>query len=200
MRRTLLTLVGLLLTGLRGAPAGAQADADARELAAYRLTMAAVRQVDAVTDAIYAEMRKDPKFQEYARLNAQVEALEAKEERTEAEDERLEQLRERLDALESEQAGEEDDTIETLSDMEAMLTRTPAMARGLRAAGMAPREYAKFMLTMLGASLAAGLKKEGMLAALPQGVSAENVKFVEEHEAELTAVQKKWDAMSKGVK
>lgn len=200
MRRTLLTLASLFLMVVWATPATAQADADARELAAYRLTIAAVRQVDAVTDAIYAEMKKDPKFQEHARLNAQVEALEAKEERTEAEDERLEQLREKLDALEAEQSTEEDENIETLSDMEAMLKRTPPMARGLRAAGMAPREYAKFMLTMLGAAMTASLKKQGMLAAVPEGVSLENVKFVEEHEAELTALQKKWEAMGKGVK
>ena len=50
------------------------------------------------------------------------------------------------------------------------------------------------------ASFAAGFKKEGMLTAMPEGVSPENVKFVEEHEAELTALQKKWEAMSKGVK
>lgn len=224
-------------------PAGAQTDPDLRELKSYRLTMAAVRQVDAATVAMAAEMKKDSKYQEYLRLEAQIsalekkgtpteaeqklaadiEALESKEELTDVEAARLEQLREQLDALEQkremrteaedarlEQLREQRDSLEaavgpglekaeTLSDWEAAIRQYPPMARALRAAGMSPRDCAKFWLSMFGAGMVAGLKMAGHVQEMPKDlaevVSAENVKFVEEHAAELTALQKKWEAL-----
>jgi hypothetical protein len=242
----MLRAVPLLLPVLLFAPlAGAQTDADMRELRAYRLTMAAVRQVDAATEAMAAEMKKDPKYQEYLKLEAEISALEkkgspteveqklaadisaleSKAEWTEAETARLEQLRERLDALEQKREGRSDaddarleqlrerrDALEasvgprleeanSLSEWEAAIRQYPPMARGLRAAGMSPRDYAKFMLSMLGAGTVAGFKKAGLVKGMPKEleavVSAENVKFVEEHAAELTALQKKWEALGK---
>lgn len=242
----MLRAVPLLFPVLLFAPlAGAQTDADMRELRAYRLTMAAVRQVDAATVAMAAEMKKDPKYQEFLKLEAQIsaleqkgapteaeqklaadiEALESKEEWTDAEAARLEQLREQLDALEQRRAGrteadearleqlrEQRDALEaavgpglekaeSLSDWEAAIRQYPPMARALRAAGMSPRDYAKFWLSMLGAGMVAGLKMAGHMQAMPKEVadvvSAENVKFVEQHAAELTALQKKWEALGK---
>jgi hypothetical protein len=65
---------------------------------------------------------------------------------------------------------------------------------------MSPRDYAKFMLSMLGAGTVAGFKKAGLVNGMPKEVeavvSAENVKFVEEHAAELTALQRKWEALA----
>jgi DNA repair exonuclease SbcCD ATPase subunit len=230
---------------LFASPAAAQSDVDMRELRSYRLTMAAVRQVDAATVAMAAEMKKDPKYQEYLKLEAEIsalekkggpteaaqklaadiEALESKGEWTDAEAARLEQLREQLDALEQkrpmrtdaddarlEQLRERSDALEeatgpgldkaeTLSEWEAAIRRHPAMARGLRAAGMSPRDYAKFMLSMLGAGMVAGLKMAGHIKETPKEladvVSPENVKFVEQHHAELAALQKKWEALGK---
>jgi len=54
------------------------------------------------------------------------------------------------------------------------------------------------MISMLQSAIAAGMKKAGMLKDLPPGVSAENVKFVEEHEAELKALQKEFQALAPG--
>src|SRR5712691_5255928 len=102
----MLRAVPLLLPVLLFAPlAGAQTDGDMRELRGYRLTMAAVRQVDAATQAMAAEMKKDPKYLEYLKLETEISALEKKEASTEAETARLEQLRERLDALEQKREG-----------------------------------------------------------------------------------------------
>jgi hypothetical protein len=197
----MLRAVPLLLSVLLFAPlAGAQTDPDMRELRGYRLTMAAVRQVDAATQAMAAEMKKDPKYLEYLKLETEVSALESKEERTEADDARLEQLRERRDALEA-SVGPRLEESNTLSEWEAAIRQYPPMARGLRAAGMSPRDYAKFMLSMLGAGTVAGFKKAGLVNGMPKEVeavvSAENVKFVEEHAAELTALQRKWEALVK---
>lgn len=242
----MLRAVPLLIPALLFAPpAGAQTDPDVRELKSYRLTMAAVRQVDAATAAMVTEMKKDPKYQEFLKLEAQIsalekkgapseveqklaadiEALESKGEWTDAEAARLEQLREQLDALEQkrvmrteaedarlEQLREQRDALEastgprleeanTLSEWEAAIRQYPPMARALRAAGMSPRDYAKFMLSMLGAGMVAGLKTAGHMKEMPKEVagvvSAENVKFVEQHAAELTALQKKWEALGK---
>lgn len=225
--------------------ARAQNDPDMRELQSYRLTMAAVRQVDAATMAMMAEMKKDPKYQEYLKLEAEIsalekkgapteaeqklaadiEALESKGEWTEAEAARLEQLREQLDALEQkrpvrteadearltrlreqrdaldETTGPQLERAETLSEWEAAIRQYPPMARALRAAGMSPRDYAKFMLSMLGAGMAAGMKTAGLVKELPKEVTdvipAENIRFVEQHAAELAALQKKWEALGK---
>ena len=195
-------VVPLLLPVLLFAPlAGAQTDGDMRELRGYRLTMAAVRQVDAATQAMAAEMKKDPKYLEYLKLETEISALEKKGAPTEADDARLEQLRERRDALEA-SVGPRLEEANTLSEWEAAIRQYPPMARGLRAAGMSPRDYAKFMLSMLGAGTVAGFKKAGLVKGMPKEleavVSAENVKFVEEHAAELTALQRKWEAGEDG--
>lgn len=197
----MLRAVPLLLSVLLFAPlAGAQTDPDMRELRGYRLTMAAVRQVDAATQAMAAEMKKDPKYLEYLKLETEISALEKKGAPTEADDARLEQLRERRDALEA-SVGPRLEEAKTLSEWEAAIRQYPPMARGLRAAGMSPRDYAKFMLSMLGAGTVAGFKKAGLVNGMPKEVeavvSAENVKFVEEHAAELTALQRKWEALVK---
>ena len=194
-------VVPLLLPVLLFAPlAGAQTDGDMRELRGYRLTMAAVRQVDAATQAMAAEMKKDPKYLEYLKLETEISALEKKGAPTEADDARLEQLRERRDALEA-SVGPRLEEANSLSEWEAAIRQYPPMARGLRAAGMSPRDYAKFMLSMLGAGTVAGFKKAGLVKGMPKEleavVSAENVKFVEEHAAELTALQRKWEALGK---
>jgi hypothetical protein len=197
----MLRAVPLLLPVLLFAPlAGAQTDGDMRELRGYRLTMAAVRQVDAATQAMAAEMKKDPKYLEYLKLETEISALEKKGAPTEADDARLEQLRERRDALEA-SVGPRLEEANTLSEWEAAIRQYPPMARGLQAAGMSPRDYAKFMLSMLGAGTVAGFKKAGLVKGMPKEleavVSAENVKFVEEHAAELTALQRKWEALGK---
>lgn len=196
MRTTLRLAFSFFPVLVCGAPVNAQTDADTKELASYRLTMAAVHRVDAATEAMVAEMKKDPRYQEQLKLTAEITALEEKDERTEAEDARLEQLREKLDALES-AAAPSFEHAETLTQMEAAIRQFPPMAQALRSVGMPPREYAKFMLAMFQGATAAGMKKAGLLKELPPGVLAENVKFVEEHEAELTALQKKWDTMGK---
>jgi hypothetical protein len=196
----MLRAVPLLLPVLLFAPlAGAQTDGDMRELRGYRLTMAGVRQVDAATQAMAAEMKKDPKYLEYLKLETEISALEKKGAPTEADDARLEQLRESRDALEA-SVGPRLEEAKTLSEWEAAIRQYPPMARGLRAAGMSPRDYAKFMLSMLGAGTVAGFKKAGLVNGMPKEVeavvSAENVKFVEEHAAELTALQRKWEALA----
>jgi hypothetical protein len=70
----------------------------------------------------------------------------------------------------------------------------------LNAAGLAPREYSKYMLASMMAGMVAGFQKSGMLKELPANlkeVHPDNVKFMIDHEAELTAMQKEMEKLGK---
>ena len=172
-------------------------DADAKELASYRLTMDTVNKVAAATRAMMTELKQDPQFQKLQKIEAELEALNKKEEPTDADVQRMEAL-----AAEKEKLEEAHDlnlgSANSLDEMEAQISKTPVMARSLQKAGLTPREYSKFMMAMVQAAFAAGFKKAGMLKELPAGVNPENVKFVEEHEAELKAMQEEFEKMGKG--
>jgi hypothetical protein len=184
---------------MSAAPAAGQAgqDADAKEISSYRLTMDVVNKVAAATRVMITELKKDPKFQEAAEVDAEIEAIEKKETTTEADDARLEKLNARKEELSKAMEGLSmgDADTDTLSDMEARIRQVPALMAGLRAASLTPRDYAKFTMAALQAGMVAGLKKQGVLKEVPKDVSAENVKFIEEHEAELRALQKEWAAL-----
>jgi hypothetical protein len=62
---------------------------------------------------------------------------------------------------------------------------------------MAPREYAKFWLAFIQAAFAHGFKKSGMLKELPPDVNPENVRFIDEHAAEIEAMQKEFQALGR---
>lgn len=169
--------------------------ADSREVASYRLSMAAVNQVATATRAMVAELKRDPQFQEIARVTAEMKALESKAETTEAEDARLEQLRARKEELSDALKGPSIGDANSLTEMEAQIRKVPPLMAGLRSANMAPRDYAKFMLASLQAGMVAGLKKQGMLKEIPKDVPVENVQFMEANEAELQALQKELAAL-----
>lgn len=168
--------------------------ADAKEMEYYRLTMETVKQVHAATRAMIDGLQQDPDFQKLRKLQAEIAALEAKEELTDAETARLETLEQQREALEGTHElnlGNAD----SLDGMEAAVKRSPVLSKALASTGLAPREYAKFMMAMIQASITAGFKKAGMLKELPAGVNPENVKFVEEHEAELRAMQAEFEKL-----
>jgi hypothetical protein len=172
--------------------------ADAKEIANYRLSMEGLNKVAVAMRSIIGEMKKDPRFQEALTADAEIKALEKKGELTAAEQQRIEQLRARKEELSKVLSGMSMGNADTLSDMEAQIRKVPQVMAGLRVADMTPRDYAKFMLTMLQASMVAGLKKHGVAMQLPIEVAPENVKFIEEHEAELKALQEEWKALSGG--
>ncbi|MEO8521046.1 MAG: hypothetical protein ABI603_06765 [Acidobacteriota bacterium] len=173
----------------------AATDADSREIASYRLSMAAVTQVAAATRAMVTELKRDPQFQEVAKVDGEIKALEAKPATTDAEDARLETLKARKEELSDALKGPSIGDADSLTEMEAQIRKVPPLMAGLRSANMSPRDYAKFMLASLQAGMVAGLKKQGMLKEIPKGVSVENVQFMEAHEAELQALQKELSAL-----
>ena len=188
-------------THIAVAQTAAQGDADTKEVAAYRLTTDNLARAAAATRAMVAELQKDPKFQQIAKLGAEIDALEkaveAKEEPTDAELEKLAALKAQYEELEqSFSAGISMGDSDTLSDMERNIASFPILANSLRAAGMTPREYAKFTMALFTSAMAAGMKKAGLMKELPKEFSAENVEFVLKHEAELAALQKEWQALN----
>ena len=199
-RRTLVLSVDALIVFLQipgtiSAQDRAQADADVREVTAYRLTMESVNKAAAAMRLVAAELKKDPRYQELATVKAELEALRKKDELTESEEARIEQLTAREEQLESTLDNKGLAKSDTLSDMEASLKAEPVFAGALAKAGIPPREFAKFLLAMFQASFAAGLQKAGTIKELPKEVNAENVKFVLEHEAELKTLQEEMKAL-----
>ena len=174
-------------------------DADLKEIASYKLTMETVEKVKVATRAMIAEIKKDPKYQQLLKLEAEIEALEKKDDRTDAEDAKLAALNEDKEKLESASDGPLSlGQANSLSEMEANIRKSPPIANALQSAGMSPREYSTFMMAMIQASMVAGFKKAGMMKELPKDVNPENVKFIEEHEAELKAMQAEFEKLAKG--
>ena len=194
-RNSCSALLTLVLTAAFSAGAVAQTlTADEKELAAYKLTMPAVKKTMAVIQGLAEEAAKDPKFQEMQKLKAQIDALQEKEELTEAEQAQLEKLIERRDAMENaEDAGEVDPfkNSNTIADMAAAIKAHPGAMRIMAREGLTPRDYAKTMLTLLQATLIEGFSQGKVdLKKLPPGVNPDNILFVREHKAELEAMQR----------
>jgi septal ring factor EnvC (AmiA/AmiB activator) len=173
------------------------ADADAKELASYRLTLANLTKVRNLTRTVAQQMLQDPKFKELSKLKAEIKALEAKPELSDAEQTRLDALVEKQDALEESIENPLSGDAQNLSEMEARIKKYPPLMQALQKEGMAPREYATFWLAFVQAAFAHGFQKSGMLKELPAGVNPDNVKFMAEHTAELEAMQKEFEAFDK---
>ena len=174
-------------------------NADLKELSTYTLSMDTLNKVDRAMRSFAAEMKKDPKVQEAMKLRADIKALEKKFEDTEpseADQKRLEAMQERLDALEEQDSLKMDDA-KTISEMAAQIQKFPPMVSALQREGLSAREYAKFMMAMLQAGLAAGFQKAGLLKDLPEGTNPANVKWIVAHEAELAKMQKDWAVLMK---
>ena len=192
------TYLALALVVSLAAPAaavqgGKPADADLRELATYTLTLDTLNKVDRAMRSMMAEMKKDPKFQEIQRLQAELEALKKKDETTEAEDRRMETLGQRIEQLESEASPLRMNDAATISEMAAGIQKEPRLAGALQREGLTPREFSKFMLAMLQAGFAAGMQKAGLLKTTPEGTNPANIKWVIDHEADLKKMQAAWD-------
>lgn len=174
----------------------ASADADMKELAAYTLTMETLHKVDRAMRGMIADLKKDPKYAEQMKIQAELEALKKKDELTEADEKRIEELAPKLDALERDNAVNMNDA-KSLSDMAAKIQKFAPMMTALQREGLTAREYAKFFSALLQAGVAAGLQKAGLLKEVPAGTNPANVKFILEHEAELQQMQQAWAALGK---
>ena len=177
----------------------ARADADLKELSTYMLSMDTLNKIDRAMRTFAVEIKKDPKYQEAMRLEAEMKALEKKfedSEPTEADQKRHEAIEARLEALKDDGSLNMSDA-QTINDMAARIQKQPAMAAALQREGLTGREYAKFMMAMLQAGLTAGLQKAGALKEIPAGTNPANVKWIVDHEADLKKLQESWGSLMK---
>jgi hypothetical protein len=191
-------LVAAACLAIATAASAQTSDPDTKELAAYRLSMDAVNKVATATRAMVGEIKRDPRYQEALKLDADIQNLEKKTDRTPADETRLDEMKKKKESLAAAVVGISLGDAQTLGQLEAKIRKSPPMMAGLKTAALAPREYALCMMSVVQASIAAGMRKAGMLKDLPPGVSPENVKFVEDHEAELKALQKEFQALGPG--
>jgi hypothetical protein len=87
----------------------------------------------------------------------------------------------------------------SLDDMVKTLESQPLIASAVRDAGLSPREFALFTISMMQSSMAAGVlkmrPKDNQDSLIRQmQANPENVKFVQQHEAEITQKQKAIEA------
>jgi hypothetical protein len=173
-------------------------DPDAKELAAYRLTIPTLDKVMQATKLMVEAAKSDPRIAKRAALNAEIKKLEDKDELSDAEQARLEQLQAEAERAEESLFSGADS--KTLSDMAAAMQREPLFAKGLAAAGLSAREYSKFLLAYFQAGMVAGMMQQGLIKEVPKDLAAsmnmENVKFVQEHQAELEAFGKQMEALN----
>ena len=175
----------LLLTADTGAQSRrpTQSDPDMAELAAYRLNTATLQKVMVATQAFWQALENDPKYKAFMAAQKELKALQAKDDPTPADETRIEALEQQLEQMSN--AMDDGGDAQTLADMERKIAAMPHMPDALARAALAPREYAKFNLTLIQAGFVAGMKKAGQLRQVPPGVSMENVQFVIDHEKEI---------------
>jgi hypothetical protein len=197
MLNTLRTAVSAVLLLLTPAAVIAQApgsnDPDYKEVVAYRLTVATMNKVMQAQRNIADAMKEDPRFIKVEGLKAEIEKLREKDDMTEADEARLEKLEEEMNQAQGIDSSN-DNSARTLSQMAAAINDVPAARAALAGAGLDAREYTKFSLAAMQAGTIAGMMKSGVVKEVPKELAAtvnmENVKFMQEHEAEVEAFAK----------
>jgi hypothetical protein len=205
MFRFIAAFCGIVLLFTSPAVAQTAVDSDVKEIRDYNLSIPVFKQVVLATRNMVEAMKKDPRYGQWAKLSAEVKALEAalaeKEEPTEAETARLEKLQQELERLEDSRPNIMGSDTKTLAQMEAQIQKEPLIANALKGAGLTGREYAKFMLAFFQAGMIHGMQKGGMIKEIPKDLAASvnpaNVKFFEQNEAEITSLMKELEALTK---
>jgi len=179
------------LAALAPVPAAAQAgaDADTREVMAYRLTMPKLRQLNQFVADLHRQRDADPAYQQLKRKKAELAALAAKDELTEAEGERMAKLEEEIAAAEEAEEGEGiDPEGQSLTSMAERMTADPRVASALKSAGLSAREAATLELAFFQAALTAELLESGTIKEIPKEANTENVRFYQAHKAEIATL------------
>jgi hypothetical protein len=192
-KRLAILPVVLILLLTPSVPGTAQTlTADQKELASYTLTMPNVRKAAAAVQRFQQIAAKHPKVLEAAKVQAEIETLERKDTLTAAEEGRLEKLQARAEALDEEIDREVGMNANgSIDEIVARIGREPEAKVALAKEGLTPRDFARTLLSLLQAAMIKGFSPGGKvdMAKLPPGVNPANIKFVEEHEAELQKLQ-----------
>ena len=84
----------------------------------------------------------------------------------------------------------------SLSDLEAAIQREPLAVKALKSAGLSAREYAKFMLAFFQSSMLYSMQKSGAISEIPKTANADNLKFVEANQAQITTLMAEFRALA----
>jgi hypothetical protein len=95
-------------------------------------------------------------------------------------------------SIESKMDALEGNANDSLADMARRYQSVAPFDAALGKEGMTPREYATFTMALMQAGMASAAQKMG--ATLPEGVNPANVKFVEDHKADLEKMQSMGDS------
>jgi hypothetical protein len=85
----------------------------------------------------------------------------------------------------------------SLTEIERAIEKEPLVAAALKKAGITAREYAKFMVVFFQSSMMHNMHKSGAVKELPPTANMDNLKFVETHQAEFTALMAEFQALAK---
>ena len=168
---------------------GGATDADTREVVAYRLTMPKLKQMNDFLADLSRQQDADPARQQLLKKKQEVEALSAKDQLTQAEQMRLAQLEREISDAEEEEEDAQPDMDQSLSAMAERMSADPRIAGALKRAGLAPREAATMQLAFIQAAFTVGLLEAGTIREVPKEVNAANVKFLQDHKAEIAALK-----------
>jgi len=171
-------------------------DADTREIENYRLTAQTLGKLKIAMQSLADQAKSDPKVQAHMKLQAEVDSLGKLDELTDAQQARLEKLQEQLENEDNEKDGP-DLSNASLAETAAAIEKQPMAAAALRKSGLTAREYLVASMALFQASAFAEMKKSGMIKELPKEANAANVAFVQEHAAELAAMQQLMQQMNK---
>jgi hypothetical protein len=99
----------------------------------------------------------------------------------------------------SQALGEEDEgeTSKSIAEVAALYDRHPALKRAIASAGMTTREYVTFVMSMFQAGMAAWLVEQqgGKFDNVPAGTPHENIRFYQQHRAELERIGEELKAL-----
>jgi hypothetical protein len=73
----------------------------------------------------------------------------------------------------------------------AKIAAVPAAVDALKKAGLTPAQYVRLSLTLAATTIGAAVLKTDPSAKLPDGVSLANIHFLQQHAADITALQKR---------
>jgi hypothetical protein len=191
MRVTIHLAAAVLLVSVAPAPAATQAntaDADTREVLAYRLTMPKLKQLNAFFADLHRQQDADPAYQQVLKKKKELAALNEKDELSDADLARIEQLEMEIET--AEQAEEEvlEGEDQSLSAMSERMAADPRVAGALKRAGLTAREAVTMQLAFLQAAFAVGMLDSGTIKEIPKEVNTENVKFLQANKAEIATL------------
>ena len=181
-----------LLVAILTAPVVAQANsgnADAREIQAYRLSMAKLNQLNQAMLDWRRQRDADPARVQLLSKKKELATLSEKEEPTAAEQQRMERLA--ADIEEAERADDEaddDDKDQSLSDLAQRMTADPRIAGALKRANLGAREAATMQLSLFQVAFAVGMLESGSIKEIPKDVNPDNVKFYRANRAAIAAL------------